>query len=102
MGFALSLLVISLIYFIGKRIAPKSGKSDGARTDPYACGEDLPAEESRIDLERFLIFALFFLIFDVAAFVIATSYFALGIMPVVYVSVILVAVAALMLSRRGL
>lgn len=102
LGFALALLIISLLYLAGKRIAPKSGGSDGARTDPYACGEDLPAEESRIDLERFLIFALFFLIFDVAAFVVATSYLSLGIMPVIYVSIIMVAVAALMLSRRGL
>ncbi len=98
-GFALSLLIIVIIYLIGRRIAPKGGKAGGAKTDPYACGEDLPAEESRIDLERFLIFALFFLIFDVAAFMVATSYFTLGLMPVVYVSVILVAVAALMLSR---
>jgi len=98
-GFALSLLIVLIIYLIGRRIAPKGSKESGAKNDPYACGEDLPAEESRMDLERFLIFALFFLVFDVAAFMVATSYFALGIMPVIYVSVVIVAVTALMLSR---
>jgi len=98
-GFALSLLITLIIYLVGRRIAPKGGKEGGAKTDPYACGEDLPAEEGRIDLERFLIFALFFLVFDVAAFMLATSYFALGIMPVIYVSIVIVAVTALMLSR---
>jgi len=98
-GFALSLLIVLIIYLVGRRIAPMGDKESGAKTDPYACGEDLPAEESRIDLERFLIFALFFLVFDVAAFMVATSYFALGIMPVIYISIVIVAVAALTLSR---
>ncbi len=98
-GFSLALLVVLTIYIVGKRIAPKGSGAGGAKTDPYACGEDMPAEETQMNLERFLIFALFFLVFDVTAFMMATSYFTLGVLPIIYVSVIIVGVAALILSR---
>ncbi|MCD6504720.1 NADH-quinone oxidoreductase subunit A, partial [Candidatus Bathyarchaeota archaeon] len=48
-------------------------KSAG-KSAPYACGEDLPAEELKVNLERFFVFAVYFLIFDVLAFILATSF----------------------------
>ncbi len=97
--FAISLAVVVLIFLLGSRGTAK-GATGGGKTEPYACGEDLPAEESKIDLERFLIYAVYFLIFDILAFVLATSSFATGLMPVAYISVVLLAVGVLVYSRR--
>jgi NADH:ubiquinone oxidoreductase subunit 3 (subunit A) len=98
--FALCLAVVLLIFWVGGRGTAKGVAKAEGKTVPYACGEDLPAEESRIDLERFLIYAVYFLIFDVLAFILATSFFATGLLPVAYISVVLVAVAVLIYSRR--
>lgn len=98
--FAVCLALMLLIFWVGGRGMSKSTSKAQGKTEPYACGEDLPAEESRIDLEKFLVFAVYFLIFDILAFILATSYFATGIMPVAYISVVLVAVAVLIYSRR--
>jgi NADH:ubiquinone oxidoreductase subunit 3 (subunit A) len=98
--FSISLAAVLLIFFLGGRGSSKSTAKTGGKAEPYACGEDLPAEESRVDLERFLVYAVYFLIFDVLAFVLATSYYSTGFMPVAYISVVLVAVAVLIYSRR--
>lgn len=98
--FAISLAVILLIFWLGGRGTAKSTAKTGGKSEPYACGENLAAEESRVDLEKFLIYAVYFLIFDILAFVLATSFYATGIMPVAYVSIVLVAVAVLIYSRR--
>lgn len=98
--FALCLAVILLIFWVGGRGTVKGAHPADGKTEPYACGEDLPAEESRIDLERFLVYAVYFLIFDIVAFILATSFYATGFMPVAYISVVLVAVAVLIYSRR--
>ena len=55
-----------------------------------------------MDLERFLVFAVYFLIFDVLAFVVATSSYATGLAPIVYSLVVLTAAAMLIFSRRKL
>lgn len=99
-AFGVSLAFVCIIYWIGGRVSPRRTGSGGGKGEPYACGEDLPAEESRVDLEKFLIYGLYFLIFDVLAFILATSYFATGPVPLTYISVILVAVAVLIFSRR--
>jgi hypothetical protein len=99
-GFALSLLIVIIIYLIGRRVAPKGNKESGAKTDPYACGEDLPAEESRMDMGKFQIFASFFLC-TMCRHSGATSNFALGVMPVIYFSIVIVAVTALMARGGG-
>lgn len=98
--FAISLAAMLLIFLLGGRGSAKNEGKNKGKTEPYACGEDMPAEESRIDLERFLVYAVYFLIFDILAFILATSFTTTGIMPVAYVSVVLVAVAVLIYSRR--
>ena len=91
-----SFAFILLIYWIGGRVSAKrSLKKISGKTAPYACGEDFPPEELKVNLEKFFIFAVYFLIFDVLAFILATSFPAVGLIPVVYCSIILMAVAAL-------
>jgi NADH:ubiquinone oxidoreductase subunit 3 (subunit A) len=97
--FGVAIAVAFLLYWVGGRISMKSPPNPG-KTAPYACGEDLPVEESKIDLEKFLIFAVYFLIFDVLAFVISTSFYGAGLAPVAYSLIISMAVVMLILSRR--
>ncbi|MGA2573665.1 MAG: NADH-quinone oxidoreductase subunit A [Candidatus Methanomethylicaceae archaeon] len=99
-AFGLSLAIVLLIYFIGGKISAKGVAKGTGKNEPYACGEDLPAEESRVDLEKFLVFALYFLIFDILAFVLATSFYTIGIMPITYSLIVLIAVTVLMYSGR--
>lgn len=98
-GFSIALML--LIYWVGGKISTKGGlKNTPGKTAPYACGEDLPAEELKVDLERFFVFAVYFLIFDVLAFILATSFPAMGLVPIVYCLIVLMAVVMLLSLRR--
>ena len=99
--FGVSLLFALVIFLIGKRIAPK-GQNVKDKTAPYACGENITVGEVKVDLERFLTFAVYFLIFDVVAFVMVTSFYNLGVIPVIYLLVVSVAFATLVFSRKKL
>ncbi len=99
--FAVSLLTALAIYFVGGKLAPKSDKSEN-KNETYSCGEQAPAREVKLDLERFLTFAVYFLIFDVLAFVTMTSFYAQNYMPVVYSLVVLTAVGMLVFARKHL
>jgi NADH:ubiquinone oxidoreductase subunit 3 (subunit A) len=99
--FGVSLLVAIVIYIVGRKIAPK-GQNIAGKTAPYACGEDITVKEVKVDLERFLTFAVYFLIFDVLAFVTVTSFYNMGMMPIIYSLVVLMAVAMLIFARRKL
>jgi NADH:ubiquinone oxidoreductase subunit 3 (subunit A) len=98
--FVVSLVLAAAIYLVGGRMQPKKTSSDVRKTESYACGENLPIEDLRVDMERFLMFAVYFLIFDVLAFTLATSFFTLGWVPVSYALVVLTAVAMLVIARR--
>ena len=98
--FGVALLAALAIYWLGGRISPRNVAQSAGKTAPYACGEDLPAEEMKIDLERFLVFAVYFLIFDVFAFLMATSFYATAFVPIFYSLIVLVSVGMLILSRR--
>jgi NADH:ubiquinone oxidoreductase subunit 3 (subunit A) len=99
-AFGASLVLALLLYWVGGRIKPKLISHDARKTESYACGEVLPVGVLRVDLERFLIFAVYFLIFDVLAFTIATSFTNLGLAPMAYCLIVLMAVAMLVISRR--
>jgi len=72
--FVIALLLATLIYWFGGKYSAKGGKSKD-KLLPYSCGEDLPYEgELRVNLERFLIYAVYFLIFDVVAFMLIISF----------------------------
>jgi NADH:ubiquinone oxidoreductase subunit 3 (subunit A) len=97
--FSVALVVALMLYWLGGRISPRNLSQTVGKTAPYACGEDMPAEEMKVDLERFLVFAVYFLIFDIFAFFIATSY-AIGVVPVVFSLIVLMSIGMLILSRR--
>jgi NADH:ubiquinone oxidoreductase subunit 3 (subunit A) len=99
--FGLCIAVMTFIYWFGGKISEKNKKtSQPGKTAPYACGEDLPAEELKVDLDRFFIFAVYFLIFDVFAFILATSFNTLGLIPLTYTLIVLMAVVMLLSLRR--
>lgn len=70
-AFVLYLLVVFLIYLLGKRMAPKLNKVGGKLTT-YACGEDIPGAKVQFGYRLFFFIALFFTIMHVAALMIAT------------------------------
>jgi NADH:ubiquinone oxidoreductase subunit 3 (subunit A) len=99
--FFFCVIVMLLIYWFGGKISAKTGQGSAVgKTAPYACGEDLPSEELKVDLDRFFIFAVYFLIFDVFAFILATSFDSLGLVPVVYTLIVLMAVLMFLAMRR--
>ena len=68
----LSVISSVLIYMIGGRIAPHAPQTE-LTLAPYACGEDLPAEKSPQSSEEFFSYIAYFLIFDIAGFLLALS-----------------------------
>ncbi|HID90717.1 TPA: hypothetical protein EYP44_02005 [Candidatus Bathyarchaeota archaeon] len=97
---ALSFAVGLIIYWIGGRIAPKGRKVPGKLRE-YICGEDLPTRKLQVNVERFLIYVVYFLIFDVVAFVLATSFASPGVYPVVYSLIVGLAIVVLLPLLRG-
>ena len=97
--FGVSLAAALIIYRIGGRLSPKSDQNK-EKNASYSCGEQGPVKEAKLDFERFLTFAVYFLIFDVLAFVTMTSFYATGFLPVVYSLIALVAVGMLVFARK--
>lgn len=60
------------ILAVGEELAPKSPDTEG-KLAPYACGEPLPPAKIRVNVENFFIYAVYFMIFDILGFVLATS-----------------------------
>jgi len=84
------------------RIVGARGEKSTAKVAPYACGEDLPPHKLQVDVERFLIYAVYFLIFDIFAFILATSLNTPGYFPAIYAIIVLMAIVVLLpLWRRG-
>jgi NADH:ubiquinone oxidoreductase subunit 3 (subunit A) len=99
--FLLSLLIGLVLYLVGRTIGAK-GEETADKVAPYACGEDLPARKLQVDVEGFLVYAVYFFIFDILAFILATSLDTPGIFPVAYAVIVLMAVVILLpLWRRG-
>ena len=99
----ISLATSLLLYFYGGRISAKGTKTQG-KLAQYACGEDLPVEKLQVNVERFFIYAVFFLVFDILAFMLATSLGSPGLMPALYATITLLAVILLLpmlKSRTG-
>jgi len=99
--FAFSIVAALLIYSLGGKLAPKSAQNK-EKNAPYNCGEQGPLNEAKLDLERFLTFAIYFLIFDVVAFVTMTSFYAVNFLPLIYTVIVLVAVGMLIFTRKKL
>lgn len=75
-GFALvvglSLVVGLIIVVLGNDYAAKSPDTEG-KLAPYACGEPVQPTKVRVNAENFFIYAVYFMIFDVLGFVLATT-----------------------------
>jgi NADH:ubiquinone oxidoreductase subunit 3 (subunit A) len=76
MGFTvvmgLALLVGLLVVAVGNKYAAQSPDTKG-KLAPYACGEPIPATKVRLNVENFFIYAVYFMIFDVLGFILATT-----------------------------
>jgi len=97
--FIISFLVGLTIYLLGQIVAAKGEKSVG-KTAPYACGEELSPKKFQVNVEEFFIYAIYFLIFDILAFILATSLSTFGHFPIVYTLIILMTVLVLTPLRR--
>jgi len=69
---ALGLVIVAvvLLYLLGRRLAPHKPTEDKLKS--YACGEDMSGGKSQFYPNAF-IFAIYFTIFDILAFVLATA-----------------------------
>jgi len=83
-AFGVVLLIVLLMYWIGKRIAPSNPTKE--KTTTYACGEDLPASKAQFHT-NLLRYAVYFTIFDIVAFVLATAMGVLGWVPIIFLAV---------------
>lgn len=98
---AVSSFIVALILLaVGKYIAPK-GRDTPGKFAPYACGEDLPPERVMVDVEEFFVYALYFMIFDILAFILATTIARPTniTLPILFAGASLLSVAILSLRR---
>jgi NADH:ubiquinone oxidoreductase subunit 3 (subunit A) len=97
----LAVVVALIIMAIGNDIAPH-GPDTAGKLAPYACGEDIAPQKVMVNVERFFLFAVFFMIFDVLGFVLVTTLARpdnIGI-PLAYAASSLVSVAVLSANWR--
>lgn len=97
--FALSFIIGLIFYGIGARIAPR-GKETAGKLAPYACGEDLGPIRPQVNVERFFLYTVYFMIFDILAVVLATSLARPGILPAVFALTVFASVMILMAMVR--
>lgn len=97
LGLALGTALV--IYWLGGTVAPKS-KPTANKLMAYACGERLTGTKLQVDAEQFFIYAVYFLIFDVLAFILATSMGMTGLLPVVYLLAVVAALIPLFWRRE--
>lgn len=104
-GFAailgVAVAVALVIMAIGNDLGAKSPDTPG-KLAPYACGEDITPQKVRVNVERFFLYAVYFLIFDVLGFVLATTLSRPAdiSVPLAYAAASLVSVAVLTANWR--
>jgi NADH:ubiquinone oxidoreductase subunit 3 (subunit A) len=99
--FVISLVIVLIIVAFSRSIAPPN-RENIDRNKPYACGEDLPCEQGQFFVHIFE-YAVFFLIFDIVAFILATAAFNIGllagnfgaILPVIYILIVVFTIMVL-------
>jgi NADH:ubiquinone oxidoreductase subunit 3 (subunit A) len=95
----LCLLVALFLYWLGGKVSYKGTTTPGELAT-YSCGEDLPGGKLQIDEGLFFVFCAYFLVFDILAFVIATSLSRPGWLPALYAGIALCAITLLFPLRR--
>jgi NADH:ubiquinone oxidoreductase subunit 3 (subunit A) len=68
----ISIIVAMIIAAFGNNLAAKSPDTPG-KLDSYACGEPVSPTKIRLNAENFFIYAVYFMVFDVLGFVLATT-----------------------------
>jgi NADH:ubiquinone oxidoreductase subunit 3 (subunit A) len=91
-AFGVILIIVLMLYWIGKRIAPSNPTKEKLTT--YACGEDLRPSKAQFHT-NLLRYAVYFTIFDIVAFVLATSMGVLGWVPIIFLAVAFLAIIIL-------
>ena len=94
LAFGIILIIVLLLYWVGRRIAPSNPNKEKLTT--YACGEDVPGVKTQFH-SQLLRYAVYFTIFDITAFVLATSMGVLGWVPIIY---LLVAFIVILILRK--
>jgi NADH:ubiquinone oxidoreductase subunit 3 (subunit A) len=96
----LAFLVSLALYAAGYVLAPKVEASIGKLT-AYACGEDFRAMKHQVDVRNFFRYVAYFMVFDVSAFFLATSYGNRGVIPLAFIAITLLSIVSLIPVRRG-
>ena len=97
-AFGLPVVVALLLYWLGGRISFR-GKVTPGELATYSCGENLPGGKLQIDEGMFFVFCAYFLIFDILAFIIATSLGQPGLVAALYAAIALCAIVLLFPPR---
>jgi NADH:ubiquinone oxidoreductase subunit 3 (subunit A) len=84
----LSVFIGILLYWISSKISPPGKKTPG-KLAPYACGEDVPPLRLQVNIERFYLYTVFFVIFHILAWIYVTSLARPGIGPTIFITMIL-------------
>lgn len=100
-GFLITFLATVVIYAWGKTIAPRS-RNTGETVESYACGEEQPDIHTHFRINWFY-YAVYFMIFDIIAFIITFGAFQLGVLPSVFATALYGAVSlvAVVILLRG-
>ncbi|MEM2109520.1 MAG: NADH-quinone oxidoreductase subunit A [Candidatus Odinarchaeota archaeon] len=100
-AFIIILIATAAIYAWGRRVAPPSRKK-GEALETYACGEEQTDVHTHFRINWFY-YAVYFMIFDIIAFILTFGAFQLGILPAVYAVVLYGAVSliAIIVLLRG-
>jgi NADH:ubiquinone oxidoreductase subunit 3 (subunit A) len=93
--FGISFLVGILIYLAGSHVSARIPRKTQLGFTPYACGEAFLTTKLQVNLENFFLYLSFFLIFDVAAFLLVLSYERPGFYPIIFCLVIIVNISTL-------
>ena len=95
-----SFIIALIILAVGSDIAAK-GRDTPGKFAPYACGEDLPPEKVMVNVEEFFIYAVYFMIFDILAFILATTIARPTnvLMPIAFAGISLLSIVTLNLRR---
>jgi NADH:ubiquinone oxidoreductase subunit 3 (subunit A) len=88
----ISFLVVILIYWLGVRMSKARSEKEAESRILYASGEEPPHDAPQINLERFVIYVIYFYIFDILAFLVVTSFEQTGGATIMYASIILTAI----------
>ncbi len=95
-----SVIVGTVIYWIGGKLKAQGEPSQG-KEEAYACGEDIPAAKTQVNIQSFFTYAFYFMIFDILAFVLVTSFETAGFYATLYTGIVFLAIIVLPKLRTG-